>query len=74
MSEWVKHQIEDFSNRGKDIGKHSFNTTRVRTIVKNFFAHFKYSYQNPLWYFLESILPKKLRSTIFIVGVKPYLN
>jgi len=49
-----------------DLGKDMF--------IKNFFAHFKYSYQNPLWFFLESILPKRLRSNIFIIGVKPSLH
>jgi len=34
MNDWIKHQLKDFSGRGKDIGKRSVNTKRVRTILK----------------------------------------
>jgi 2-polyprenyl-3-methyl-5-hydroxy-6-metoxy-1,4-benzoquinol methylase len=40
------------------------------SLIKNFRCHFKYGYQNPLWYLIECILPKNFKSTIVMVATK----
>jgi 2-polyprenyl-3-methyl-5-hydroxy-6-metoxy-1,4-benzoquinol methylase len=38
--------------------------------IKDFFRHFKYCYQNPLWFLLESILPRNFKSMIVARAMK----
>ena len=54
----------------KIIEKGAVYDPEMSNFASNFLARFKYGYQNPLWYFLECLLPKKFKNTIVMVAIK----